>query len=164
MVEYKTLHDSNIESSKLNTKEIKILKGIYLLVIFIARDVNLEIGALGNILFKRGFYAYVGSAQKNLEKRISRHLKKFKRRFWHIDYLLQNKYVETIMILYKESQKSEECKTAEKLTEGNRPIKNFGCSDCNCISHLFKLNRLKDATFEKVDVFLTKLHFHKYCI
>jgi Uri superfamily endonuclease len=140
------------------------LKGVYLLVIFIAQNVTLKIGALSNIFFKKGFYIYVGSAQKNLKKRISRHFNKNKRRFWHIDYLLQNECVEPVMVYYKKSQKSEECKTAEKLIEASKPIKYFGCSDCKCISHLFRLSLSKDATFNSIDEFLIKLNFHKYCL
>jgi len=66
------------------------VKGVYVLIISLAKDVNVKVGALGKIDFKKGTYAYVGSAQTNLLKRVERHLRKAKRRFWHIDYLLCN--------------------------------------------------------------------------
>ena len=69
---------------------LNILKGIYVLIIQVSNDVAVQVGALGKLTFTKGLYAYVGSAQVNLEKRVGRHLGKEKRKFWHIDYLLGN--------------------------------------------------------------------------
>jgi Uri superfamily endonuclease len=84
-------------------------------------------------------YAYVGSAQKSLEKRIERHLGRTKRKFWHIDYLLNDDSVEVLKVFYKNVGKSEECKVANKIGERCVPTKGFGSSDCKCQSHLFKV-------------------------
>lgn len=113
------------------------MKGIYLLCIYVEKDINIKIGALGKINFKEGFYVYVGSAQNNLEKRIKRHLSKNKKIHWHIDYMLSNKNVKIYDVLYKKSDKSEECIIANNI-EGFK-IKNFGSSDCKCYSHLIKI-------------------------
>jgi len=115
------------------------MRGVYILIILITRNIKIKVGALGEIKFAKGVYAYVGSAQNNLEKRIERHLKKNKKKFWHIDYLTANKFVKIVKVFYKLAKKSEECRTAEKLRKTEIPIKNFGCSDCNCESHLFKI-------------------------
>ena len=115
------------------------MRGVYVLIILITRNIKIKVGALGEIKFAKGVYAYVGSAQNNLEKRIERHLKKNKKKFWHIDYLTANKFVKIVKVFYKLAKKSEECRTAEKLRKTEIPIKNFGCSDCNCESHLFKI-------------------------
>ena len=115
------------------------MKGVYVLVISVGKNIKPKIGGLGKIGFKKGLYAYVGSAQNNLEKRISRHLKKRKKKFWHIDYLTANKVVTIKKVYYKKSNKKEECITAKKLSRVGVPVKNFGCSDCNCESHLFKI-------------------------
>jgi Uri superfamily endonuclease len=64
-------------------------KGIYILVVSVSKDINVNVGALGSVNFEKDLYAYVGSAQNNLEKRIERHLRKTKQKFWHIDYLSQ---------------------------------------------------------------------------
>ena len=97
---------------------------------------QIKVGALGNIRFKNGFYAYVGSAQRGLKNRINRHLTKIrKRNFWHIDYLLENNYTEILEIFYKIADKSMECKIAQNLNKQTYQITNFGCSDCNCHSH-----------------------------
>ncbi len=94
-------------------------------------------GALGKLTFPAGLYAYVGSAQNNLEQRIARHQRKEKRLFWHIDYLLNNPASKILTILYKNSGKIEECKIAELLGKKAEPISKFGSSDCSCKSHLF---------------------------
>ena len=77
------------------------MKGIYILLISIKRNILPKIGALGNIKLAKGTYAYVGSAQNNMEKRIKRHLSKDKRFHWHIDYLLDNTDTEIKKILTK---------------------------------------------------------------
>jgi Uri superfamily endonuclease len=114
-------------------------KGVYVLVISVSKDINVNVGALGTVNFERGLYAYVGSAQKGLEKRILRHLRRIKRKFWHIDYLLDDDNVEVLKVFYKHAGKSEECKVANKIAERCFPIKGFGSSDCKCKSHLFKI-------------------------
>jgi Uri superfamily endonuclease len=114
-------------------------KGVYVLVISVSKDINVNVGALGIVNFERGSYAYVGSAQKGLEKRIWRHLGRIKRKFWHIDYLLDDDNVEVLKVFYKHAGKSEECKIANKIAERCVPTKGFGSSDCKCKSHLFKI-------------------------
>ncbi|MCD6476680.1 MAG: GIY-YIG nuclease family protein [Candidatus Aenigmarchaeota archaeon] len=120
------------------------MKGIYILLIRISKNIQVKIGSLGKINFNKGIYAYVGSAQNNLEKRVQRHKAKNKKLRWHIDYLLNNKFVKIIKIFYKNSGKKEECKIAKKLNKTEKPILNFGCSDCKCKSHLFKIKNMKN--------------------
>jgi Uri superfamily endonuclease len=115
------------------------VKGIYVLIIRVAKDTNVNTGALNRIAFQKGLYAYVGSAQTNLEQRIKRHLRKEKRLFWHIDYLLANEAAKITQVLYKKANKTEECKTAKIIGERGKPIAGFGCSDCRCQSHLFRI-------------------------
>jgi Uri superfamily endonuclease len=122
------------------------MKGVYLLLIRVSRNLTIRIGSLGKINFDKGLYAYVGSAQKNLEKRLKRHLLKTKKKFWHIDYLLNNKFTKIIKLLYKNSGKNEECKIANKLSKTEIAIPNFGSSDCNCRSHLFSLKNMKNIS------------------
>jgi len=114
-------------------------KGIYVLVISISGDIRIDVGALGGIDFVKGLYAYVGSAQSGLEKRVQRHLRKTKQKFWHIDYLLDNNNVKVLKVFRKEAGKPDECKIAKKMNRKGFPIKGFGSSDCKCVSHLFKL-------------------------
>ncbi len=120
------------------------MKGIYVLLIELKKEIRLKIGSLGKIKFGKGIYAYIGSAQNNLEKRIARHLSKNKKRFWHIDYLLDGESAKVLKVFYKKAKKEEECKIAKKLSKTESLIKNFGCSDCNCKSHLFRIKNLKN--------------------
>lgn len=110
------------------------MKGSYVLILRVKEDVNCTIGRLGRILFKKGFYAYVGSAMNGLKQRVSRHLSNSKRFHWHIDYLLKCSSVEEVF--YRESEKKEECTVADAFN-GFIFIEGFGSSDCRCRSHLF---------------------------
>ncbi len=118
---------------------MKTLSGIYILVIQVKKNIRVDVGALGKKTFARGLYAYVGSAQTNLLQRVKRHLRKTKKKFWHIDYLLCNPAAKIIRVFYKEATKNEECETANIIAERSKPIAGFGCSDCNCKSHLFHI-------------------------
>ncbi len=111
------------------------MKGIYSLIVRVEQEKRIEVGKLGEILFDDGFYIYVGSAQSNLEKRISRHLSDDKNMHWHIDYLLEHGDIEKVLAFKKE--KSWECKLADLLSSHFKKIKDFGSSDCSCASHLY---------------------------
>ena len=119
------------------------LKGIYVLIIQVNKDIKVDVGALGRITFTKGVYAYVGSAQINMKRRINRHLKSEKRKFWHIDYLLDNATVRILNVFFKGANKAEECKTAKTVGERSKPVVGFGCSDCNCKSHLFLIENCR---------------------
>jgi len=116
---------------------MNVLKGVYVLAFSVGKDIRVTVGALGSLNFEKGLYAYVGSAQNNLEKRIMRHLQKARRRFWHIDYLLENEFVSAVSVFYKKARRPEECEIARSLSEIGVPVVDFGCSDCGCVSHLF---------------------------
>lgn len=129
----------------------------YILWIALDKDIQTKIGSLGRINFKKGVYLYVGSAKKNFQARIERHLVKKKRIFWHIDYLLSSNdaKIKQIWIINKD----KECKTAQFLCkEGYSSINRFGSSDCNCRGHLFFINK----GINRVQVLLKKRGFIKY--
>ena len=119
---------------------MKKVSSIYVLIIQVSEDIIVQVGALGKKVFKKGLYAYVGSAQTNIIQRLKRHLRSDKRKFWHIDYLLDNNAAGIVKIFFRKANKTEECKTAKALYERNKPIIGFGCSDCSCKSHLFHIN------------------------
>jgi Uri superfamily endonuclease len=109
------------------------------LIIKVDKKVDVNVGALGKLTFEKGLYAYVGSAQANLEQRIKRHLAKEKRLFWHIDYLLNDSAARIVKVLYKQAGKTKECNLAKTISERGKPVDGFGCSDCSCKSHLFRI-------------------------
>ncbi len=122
------------------------MKGSYLLVLEIGKSMDIRVGALGIVQFKKGRYIYVGSAMNSLEKRINRHLRKNKKIFWHIDYVLSSPNVRIVKVLFKESEKKEECFIARNVV--GEPIKDFGSSDCSCKSHFFRISDI----FFKTDI------------
>lgn len=127
------------------------MKGVYVLIVQVTSNTQVRIGSLGLIKFNEGQYAYVGSAQNNLEKRLKRHRRRRKKKFWHIDYLLSNRQTTIETIYWKDSSKPEECNIAAELAKHGSPINGFGSSDCDCKSHLFKILKhefLKDKMTE----------------
>ncbi|MEM5871536.1 MAG: GIY-YIG nuclease family protein [Candidatus Aenigmatarchaeota archaeon] len=138
------------------------MKGIYVILMQMENESEIKIGSLGKIKFKKGFYAYVGSALNSLEKRIERHLKRRKKKFWHIDYLLQK--AEVIRIYYLECKSKKECKIANFLSKNLVCIHKFGCSDCKCKSHLFysdKKSRLEKLLERKLKKENLKFKFYE---
>jgi len=109
------------------------------LIIQVDKKVDVNVGALGKLTFEKGLYAYVGSAQANLEQRIKRHLAKEKHLFWHIDYLLKDSAARIVKVLYKQADRIEECELAKAIGEKGESVDGFGCSDCSCKSHLFRI-------------------------
>jgi Uri superfamily endonuclease len=109
------------------------------LIIQVDKHTGVTVGALGKLTFEKGLYAYVGSAQANLEQRIKRHFGKEKRLFWHIDYLLKDSVARIVKVLYKQADRIEECNLAKAIGEKGESVDGFGCSDCSCKSHLFRI-------------------------
>ncbi len=110
--------------------------GSYIVILRLRRDEKISVGNLGDILFKRGYYLYAGSAKRNLSRRIARHQRKRKNLFWHIDYLRQ--YADHCASLPVRASIDLECEIAHalnKISQWNIP--GFGSSDCGCNSHLF---------------------------
>jgi Uri superfamily endonuclease len=116
-----------------------VVKGIYVLIIRLGSDADVKVGKLGAVRFEKGLYAYVGSAQVALEKRIERHLRKEKHVFWHIDYLLNSPSAKILKVFVKGADKNEECAIAEKISLEGEAVEGFGCSDCLCRSHLHRV-------------------------
>jgi len=117
------------------------LKGIYALIIQVNKNVDVPIGKLGTLNFPSGHYAYVGSAQKGIEKRVERHLRREKRVFWHVDYLLQNPHSAILKVFWREGDRHSECELASKIAAEGEAVTGFGSSDCHCKSHLFRIKQ-----------------------
>ncbi len=96
---------------------------------------SIKVGSLGEISFPAGYYAYVGSAKRNLDSRVMRHLRLSKKKRWHVDYLREKAEIIKIYL-----SNLEECVIYESiaLVPGYKVIApGFGSSDCrSCESHL----------------------------
>jgi Uri superfamily endonuclease len=106
----------------------------YQLRIEVKKPVRIRVGRLGRFLFPAGRYVYTGSAKRNLEARIARHLRKKKAFRWHIDWLLSAPGVKVATV--RRSGESE-CILNQKVV-GTVVVPGFGASDCRnrCGSHL----------------------------
>lgn len=114
-------------------------RGSYIVILRLNKDERISVGNLGAVRFRKGYYLYVGSARRNLSQRISRHRRKRKKLFWHIDYLRQ--YADYCASMPVRTSTDLECKIADALNEISQwNIPGFGSSDCGCNSHLFGMH------------------------
>ncbi|MBQ6099531.1 MAG: GIY-YIG nuclease family protein [Methanobrevibacter sp.] len=119
------------------------MKGCYCLIIHLNQANEIKIGKrLGKINFKKGYYVYVGSAMNSLESRLNRHLSDEKKLHWHIDYLLKKGKITEI--IYNKNKKVE-CELSQYLSTQAEGIRDFGCSDCDCESHLYYFKTKNEA-------------------
>ena len=136
--------------------------GVYVMVMHLDHDLDLEIGSKGMMHFKKGYYMYVGSAKANLTKRIERHKRKRKKMHWHLDYfrghcemiagvpirtsglpleswsLTHEPYPSMPSWPDPDVEVSVECALADAVGAiAEWEVPKFGSSDCDCTSHLF---------------------------
>jgi sugar fermentation stimulation protein A len=133
-------------------------RGSYLIILELPEARQVEPGSLGTLTFAPGWYVYAGSAQKNLSRRVNRHLRKIrKQKHWHIDYLTP--FAKTLKALPVMSRRNLECRLARALGElGGQAVPGFGSSDCRCGSHLYYFTAppMKNPAF--VDMLLQFRH------
>lgn len=116
----------------------------YCLHIKITKKITLKIGKLATFQFPEGVYLYCGSARKNFDSRVSRHISKSKKLHWHIDYLLSSKFAKIINVEKYPASVETECSLIHKYINTGIAIpfaNGFGASDCKnrCPSHLLKM-------------------------
>ncbi len=126
-------------------------KGTYTLLMLLKEPRRLKIGALGELYFSEGYYAYTGSALGGGGfARVRRHKAvaggKNRTKQWHIDYLLP--YVEVSEVV---TSPRPECAVASGIDRHLARVPGFGCSDCRCPTHLHyseDFNKMKKAVRE----------------
>lgn len=113
----------------------------YQLLIEVPRPLRCTIGRLGTFDFAPGRYVYTGSAKRNFEARIARHLRQDKTLRWHIDYLLM---VPGVRIVEVKRSRRAEC-ALNRSVRGQIPVRGFGASDCReaCGAHLKYLSKCR---------------------
>jgi len=115
-------------------------RGSYILILRLLRARTLNVGKLGRMKFKAGYYLYAGSALENLTQRLERHKRERKTLFWHIDYL--RAHAEVHLALPIRASDPLECELADALKKiSTWKIPGFGCSDCSCSSHLYGMSK-----------------------
>jgi Uri superfamily endonuclease len=136
-----------------------VTRGSYCLCIRVWKDLKIGIGSLGVITFPMGRYVYVGSALNSLLPRLRRHISTCRGEgtatHWHIDYLLQEPCVKIVAIYAAYCTVRMECGIATKIAERGEAVPRFGCSDCACYSHLYRVESfgfITETGLKKVDL------------
>lgn len=111
--------------------------GSYALLLYLARQTEIEVGKLGRFCFPGGYYLYFGSAMGGLKGRLARYLRAPTILHWHIDYLRHQS--DLLELWWQQGQDRRECTwaaTSLKVAGARLPVPRFGSSDCRCPGHL----------------------------
>ena len=118
-------------------------QGVYTLIIRLSGPCVTTAGENLPVSLRRGLYLYTGSAlgrgSTSLEGRISRHLRRAKKEFWHIDCILACKHAQIVSVVFAKTTRKAECTVnAAILHSPNIRVtcEGVGSSDCRCNSHL----------------------------
>lgn len=115
------------------------MSGSYQLLIRLFKGVSLRVGRLGEFFFPAGYYIYSGRAKRALSSRIIRHLRRKKRKRWHIDYLTAHPEAEVIsIVIYPDLDECRHHREIASLPGVRVPVPRFGSGDCRsgCSAHL----------------------------
>ncbi len=130
-------------------------RGSYLLILNLPRRLDIAVGGLGRVHFRKGFYIYVGSAMANLTQRMERHRRIKKKHHWHIDHLRTVTQIRSVLAI--RSSIRLECDIARAVSKISEwDIGGFGSSDCPCETHLFGM---ATDPFESYDFHKLLQHF-----
>ena len=114
-------------------------QGTYALILESPSEQLVQIGKLGRLHARPGFYVYVGSAfgPGGLRARIAHHVSISQRPHWHINYLRPFLQLNAVWYTYDaEQQEHQWADTFSSLRGATIPMTGFGASDCSCNSHL----------------------------
>ncbi|MFQ5613362.1 MAG: DUF123 domain-containing protein [Anaerolineae bacterium] len=115
-------------------------KGTYVLLLRLPEDARIKVGALGEIDFPAGYYAYVGSAfgPGGLAARLKRYLSPPQKKHWHIDYLRDAASLEEIWLSPGDERREQAWVELMVAVPGATIlVDGFGASDSSADSHLF---------------------------
>lgn len=152
-------------------------KGTYILVFRVPGKFSASIGRLGNFVFEKGVYYYVGSAFGNggIRSRIRHHLNNAPSPHWHIDYFKIGARLESVVFSPSKNRLEHAWAEALSSTEGITPlIKGFGASDCQCQTHFFYdqenrqtsviIDRINNRWIQRLPVFvIDHIHWDNLC-
>lgn len=137
-------------------------KGTYILILYLPKDENLNIGKIGCFSFESGFYAYIGSAfgPGGIGARLKHHLSPSRNPNWHIDYFKAVAEIREIWFIEGERYFEHLLANILQNMKGvSVPVRNFGATDCSCKAHFFKFDKYKDLQSFKRNL---KDRFPKY--
>ena len=114
--------------------------GTYALIFVSTAQRSVQIGKLGRLTLRPGFYVYVGSAfgPGGLRARVSHHARTAHRPHWHVDYVRGRARLDEVWYTYDAVSREHQWADVFARTRGALiPLQGFGSSDCRCESHLF---------------------------
>jgi Uri superfamily endonuclease len=126
-------------AGRMRSVELPRQPGSYLLMLKLAAAREIQVGRLAVIGFRRGWYAYAGSAfgPGGLAGRLRHHLRPVQKRHWHIDYLRDHAEVmEVWMAPGPPNREHEWAQILARKPGAGKWVRRFGCSGCRCPSHL----------------------------
>ena len=121
-------------------KQMGSKPGTYVLILASSVFRQIQVGSVGELRVKPGFYAYVGSAfgWGGLVGRLLHHLAIGQHPHWHIDHLRTVTRLEEIWYSYDDHRREHQWSDLLGRSRGaSTPMIGFGASDCRCESHLF---------------------------
>jgi len=136
-------------------------KGSYVLVLRARAGFEKRVGSLGNLIFNKGFYAYIGSAfgPGGIGARVARHSRREKVR-WHIDYILDSTEVVDVFVAPGRRTESE---LARACVAAFNYVRGFGCSDKRSdVSHLLYLPSAEELS--RFQALLERLGFRRLAV
>ena len=123
-------------------------KGTYAVVFQCLSEARQKVGHLGMVSLRRGYYVYVGSAfgPGGVKARVSHHYRNTIKPHWHIDYL--RRFMRPVSVWYTYDHRRLEHRWAKAFLKMNdmSSFRGFGCSDCDCYSHLFFSSKKPELT------------------
>ena len=113
--------------------------GTYAVIFQCLSKARQQVGQLGVVSLREGYYVYVGSAfgPGGVKARVSHHYRHTINPNWHIDYL--RRLLRPVGVWFTYDHRRLEHRWAKVFFKMNTmsSFRGFGCSDCACYSHLF---------------------------
>ena len=109
---------------------------LYVVLTYVPRRTSVPVGALGPVMFERGWYAYVGSAARARRARVARHLAPEKPLRWHADHLFTASPARRAWLVDGAAGECELAGALAALPGAARRPRRFGAGDCRCTGHL----------------------------
>ena len=113
--------------------------GTYALILQSRERSKIQVGRTHEVMVEPGYYVYIGSAfgSGGVRARVNRHCRKTKPKHWHIDYLREFTAVLGAWVSYEPARLEHIWAQTLSRKEGITLIPDIGCTDCDCLSHLY---------------------------
>jgi Uri superfamily endonuclease len=122
------------------------VRGTYVVVYRLYAEATMTVGGLGTLLFKPGYYAYLGSAfgGGGVCARSGRHLQPRERKKWNIDYFTPHAL--PVEVWWTHDPAKRECawsRVMAGMPGASWPELRFGAADCKgCKAHFYRFGRM----------------------